>query len=104
MGGLLRKTAILGAMSGSRVEYACFYSYCCRNTENRYLAWTAKKTQMLSQEPEEIYQLIVKLDLRWFTMAWATHMHSRRSWMISAPSWPERQHTRSVEGYDRASK
>ena len=42
MGGLLRKTVVSGAMSGSRAEDTSCCSYCCRSEENGDLAWTAK--------------------------------------------------------------
>ena len=41
-GGLLRKTAVSGVMSGSRAENTCCCSYCCRSAESGDLAWTAK--------------------------------------------------------------
>ena len=41
IGGLLHKTAVSGAMSGSKAENLLLF-YCCRSTENGDLAWTAK--------------------------------------------------------------
>ena len=39
----MRKTAVSGAMSGSRAESTCYcFHYCCRSTKNGDLAWTAK--------------------------------------------------------------
>ena len=40
--GLLRKTAVSGAMSGLRAEDTCCCSYCCMSAENVYLPRTAK--------------------------------------------------------------
>ena len=42
LGGLLRKTAVSEAMSGSRAENLLLFYCCCRSTENGDLAWTAK--------------------------------------------------------------
>ena len=38
----MRKTAVSGAMSGSRAENTYCCSYCGRSTENGDMAWTAK--------------------------------------------------------------
>ena len=34
LGGLLRKTAVSGTVSGSRAENTCCCFYCCRSTED----------------------------------------------------------------------
>ena len=103
VGGLLRKTAVSRAMSGSRVENTCCCSYCYRSTENGDLARTAKAQQLW-----KIYCHKRDTNLSWNWICVVYHVLRRYTrgdnevYLHRAAPWAM-GHRRRVEGYDRAS-
>ena len=75
---LLRKTAVSGAMSGSRAEDTCFTPASvptAAGVEKRRLGLDRQSTTIENILRQEIYQLLVAGDLR--CLPWATQMHTR---------------------------
>ena len=101
-GGLLRKTAVSGAMSGLRVENTCYCSYCCKSTENGDLAWIAKA------QLKKIYCHRRDTNLSWSWICAVYHVLRRctrgdnRVYLHRAAPRAT-GHRRCVESYDRAS-
>ena len=63
LGSLLRKTAVSGAISGSRAENTCCCSYCCIGVHKTEIWLGPPKSTIENILPQERYQLIVELDL-----------------------------------------
>ena len=102
LGGLLRKTAVSGAMSGSRAESTCCCSYRCRSTENVDLALTAKALSKIY-----CYKRDINLSRRFI---WSVYHVLRKCTRGDSGVYLHRAgpgamgHKRFLKGYDRASK